>query len=218
MAMNWAGDRLVFDATSADMFTVAGFTPGTKEAMELASDAALPAGTSDGRTVVFVRPSEPGLWKMEVGGGSRPAELLSSQALFPIVTTDDRFLFLSTRNGIQSPWIVPLEGGEAKQIVNVFAGVGTLEVSQDGRRMMSHRRASPPELSLRDDAVHTGWPGLRVCGRERQERVDAIVQGWRAASAHAVHRWSVGHGLGIFARRQTPGSRPARRRPTTSSC
>jgi len=138
MAMNWAGDRLVYDATTSDVFTIGGVTPGRNDATELASNASLPAGTSNGRTVVFSRAvPEPGLWKIDPAGVTQPVKIRSGQAEFPIVTPDDRYVvFLSTRDGIQSPWIMPLEGGEPRQIVNVFAGVNSLDVSPDGRRLM----------------------------------------------------------------------------------
>ena len=56
---------------------------------------------------------------------------------FPIVTPDDRaVVFLSTRNGLQSPWIVPIDGGAPKMIVNAFAGVNTVDISPDGRRIL----------------------------------------------------------------------------------
>jgi len=138
MAMQWVGERLVFDAPTGDAFSIGGVVPGREGMTELVSNASLPSGTSDGKTVVFSRATpEPGLWKFDPGTGSQPVQVLSAPAMFPIVTRDDRsVIFLTARNGIQSPWIVPIEGGEAKQIVNVFAGVNSVDVSPDGRRLL----------------------------------------------------------------------------------
>jgi eukaryotic-like serine/threonine-protein kinase len=138
MAMRWAGERLVFDSTTTESFTIGGVIPGRGGPVELASNAALPAGTSDGKTVVFVKADEePGLWKVDTAGATPPVLLVKGGTMFPIVTPDDRsVIFLAPRNGIQSPWIVPIEGGEPKQIVNLFAGANMLDVSPDGRRLM----------------------------------------------------------------------------------
>ena len=58
-------------------------------------------------------------------------------ALFPIITPDDRYVvFISSRPGLQTPWIVPMEGGEAQEIVHVFAAIASMDVSRDGRRVL----------------------------------------------------------------------------------
>jgi Tol biopolymer transport system component len=58
-------------------------------------------------------------------------------ALFPIVTPDNRsVIFLSPQGDLQTPWIVPIDGGEAQEIVHEFAAIASLGVSRDGRRLM----------------------------------------------------------------------------------
>lgn len=74
---------------------------------------------------------------MDVANGSQPVRLVADFSVFPIVTRDDRHvIFLSPKNGLQSRWIVPIDGGEPKQIVNEFAGVNSLDLSCDGRRIL----------------------------------------------------------------------------------
>jgi Tol biopolymer transport system component len=52
--------------------------------------------------------------------------------VFPQVTPDGRsVIFSSTRNGVQSPWLIPIEGGTPKQLINMFAG--PVDFSPDGR-------------------------------------------------------------------------------------
>jgi serine/threonine protein kinase/Tol biopolymer transport system component len=139
MSLQWAGDRLLYDASSGDTLTIAGVAPGAKEPVRLVSDGSFPSGTSDGRTLVFAgNPlSNPGLWKTDVASGSQPVRLVSDLTVFPIVTRDDRHVvFLSQRNGVQSPWIVPIDGGEPKQIVNAFGGANSVDISPDGRRIL----------------------------------------------------------------------------------
>ena len=86
-------------------------------------------------------PSDCGkLTRHRVPGPSR----LKRATLWPIVTPDDRsVVFMSTRSGLQTPWMVPIDGGEAKQIVDAFVGIGTMDVSRDGRRLLFY--TSDPE-------------------------------------------------------------------------
>jgi Tol biopolymer transport system component len=92
------------------------------------------SATSDGQTIVFT--TLDGVWKADADGRHRVL-LTGGRASYPQVTRDDRsILFLSTRSGLQSPWVVPVEGGSPKQVANIFAGAGTLDVSPDGRSVM----------------------------------------------------------------------------------
>jgi Tol biopolymer transport system component len=139
MSVQWAGDRVLYDAGTGDVFTIAGVTPGSGPAVELASDASFPSGTSDGRAVVFARnpPSAQGLWKTDIASGSPPVRLFADFSSFPIVSPDDQHVvFISPKTGLQSPWIIPINGGEPKQIVNAFAGVNSVDISPDGRRIL----------------------------------------------------------------------------------
>ena len=43
---------------------------------------------------------------------------------------------VSSVRGVQSPWIVPLEGGRPTEIVKTFAAAGSVDVSPDGRRLL----------------------------------------------------------------------------------
>ena len=149
MVMHWTGDRLVYDATTSEVFTIAGVTPGTDAPAELASDAALPSGTSDGKTLVFVRVGEPGIWKLDTATGSAPVRVLPGLGGYPIVTRDDRHvIFLDGKTGIQSPWRVPIEGGEPRQIVDLFAGANSVDVSSDGRRLMFFTSAPENQFQI----------------------------------------------------------------------
>ena len=135
----WADDRLVYATTVNGVPAVVSANPDGGMPVEIAIDAALPAVTSDGKTVVFVKISEDdssGLWKVDRTSGSRPVLLEKGQAIFPIVTPDNRHVvFLSSRGGLQTPWIVPIEGGEAKEIVHIFVGITSMDVSRDSQRV-----------------------------------------------------------------------------------
>ena len=138
MGMSWSAEGLVFDSTATEFFTISRFVPASGVTTELAVNAALPTVTSDGKTIVFTRADvEPGLWKMDAASASRPVPLFKGQVLDSVIMPDGRsVLFLTASNGLQSPWILPIEGGAPKQIVNLFAGASSLDVSPDGRQMM----------------------------------------------------------------------------------
>jgi Tol biopolymer transport system component len=138
MSLSWAGDHLLYDSTPKGIPTIVKVKPGNGQPVEIASPALTPAATSDGRTIVFAkRGRELGLWKVDTASGGRPVQLVAGLADSPVVTPDGRqALFIFPRSGIQSPWIVPIEGGEPTEIVNSFAGLGSLDVSPDGHRLL----------------------------------------------------------------------------------
>jgi len=135
VAMVWAGERVVFDSTVNGRPGIVGVTPGTGGPMEITSQGGLPAATSDGKAILFI--DTDGLWKLDAGYGARPVRLVSGDAIFPVVTPDNRaVVFLSQRSGVQSPWMVPIDGGEPAEVVRAFAGDGSLDVSPDSRRLL----------------------------------------------------------------------------------
>jgi Tol biopolymer transport system component len=54
------------------------------------------------------------------------------------VTPDGRYIvFLSTRDGTQSPWLLSTEGGEPRRLAQATIGfIGRIDISPDGRRLM----------------------------------------------------------------------------------
>src|SRR5262245_832137 len=125
MTLAWAGERLLYDSTT-NGGSIMGLTPGKGGPVEAVSSAYGPSATSDGRTIVFGGVSDVGLWKMDSASRGKTLQLVSGLMLASIVTPDSRHVvFLSVRSGVQSPWIVPIEGGEPTQITNTFAGIGT---------------------------------------------------------------------------------------------
>src|SRR5690606_37809178 len=100
---------------------------------EIVSDAASAAASPDGSTIVFGRNGV--LWKLDAARGD--AEPLVPGAVSPAILPDGhRMVFISLRTDKQSPWIVPLHGGEPVEVIDAFAGAGTLAVSPDGRRLL----------------------------------------------------------------------------------
>ena len=131
----WAGDRLLYPRTVNGQLVLASVRPGGGERDDiLSNDFDRVSATSDGQTIVFT--STDGIWKAEADGRHR-VQLISGSAGYPQVTRDDRsILFLSARTGLQSPWMVSVDGGSPVQVANVFAGAGTVDVSPDGKSLM----------------------------------------------------------------------------------
>lgn len=76
------------------------------------------------------------IWKLDAA--RRHAQPLVPGAVNPVILPDgDGMVFVSLRTDRQSPWIVPLDGGEPVEVIEAFAGAGTLAVSPDGRRLLS---------------------------------------------------------------------------------
>jgi Tol biopolymer transport system component len=133
----WAGERLLYDSQANGVPLVAGVIPGSGAPVEIISPAVWPGATSDGSTIVFEKGfsrSNEGLWKINVTGGAPPTQLVSGDAGFPKVTADNRHvIFQSFRSGVFSPWMVPIDGGEPREIIRM--ATSGKDISPDGRRL-----------------------------------------------------------------------------------
>jgi Tol biopolymer transport system component len=126
----WAGDRVLYDATpnGGPAVRSIGLERGAEET-PVAENGVFAAATADGRTIVYAA-GPGGIWK--IAGGGRPEQLVSGDGMRPLVTLDDRnVVFLSSRTGSESPWIVPLAGGEPREIVHEFVSISGLRLSPD---------------------------------------------------------------------------------------
>jgi Tol biopolymer transport system component len=128
---------VLFTSLASGVPSIAAIAARGGAAVDIASNGDTAAATSDGATIVFARSgAERGVWRVRADG--RDARRLASvDALDPVVSRDDRnVLFLSIEVGVQSPWVVPIEGGEPRQVVAAFAGVTSLDVSPDGAQLV----------------------------------------------------------------------------------
>jgi Tol biopolymer transport system component len=141
VTINWPGTRI--------LYTDRVWTPGGAP-QPIVQEARGLTASPDGATLVFTRRS--GLWRADSSGG-RQMLLTAGDAFDPIVTPDNRsVVFLSSRTGRQSPWIVSLDGGEPRQLIDLFAGSPAFDISPDGRLLM---------FPSRDDK--TGQPTAVIC-------------------------------------------------------
>jgi Tol biopolymer transport system component len=135
--VSWAGERVLYNSTSSGRASVSAARPegGTDENVAPEGPNLLGGdGTSDGRTLVYARRGD-GLWKTDAAGRS-PVQLSQAETFDAVITPDDRHVvFLSSQSGRESPWIVPIDGGEATQLFSESTGWSTMDISSDGRLM-----------------------------------------------------------------------------------
>jgi serine/threonine protein kinase/Tol biopolymer transport system component len=133
ISVAWATERLIYTAGAG---TIMSLLPGRGTPEEIVAKGVLPIATLDGRTLVYVGDAGTGLWKADADG--RRGVLLAPAGFSPSGFTADgqHVIFLSSRGGIQSPWMVSLDGGEPVQVVNLFAAAGSLDVSPDGKSIL----------------------------------------------------------------------------------
>ena len=135
--VNWAGDRV--------LYTNWAWTPGGQP-QQLFDDGQDASASPDGRTIVFTRGNA--LWKAD-RDGSRPTLLLTGEAWVPVVTPDNRsVIFISSRSGRQSLWVIPIEGGDPKQLVDQFAAAPGVDISQDGQSILFPSRDDERKLAM----------------------------------------------------------------------
>jgi Tol biopolymer transport system component len=131
--INWVADRVLYANWA--------WTPGSQP-QQLLQDAQDTTAAIDGRTLVFTRGN--GLWKADSDGG-RLRLLVSGEAYNPIVTADNQsVIFLSSRTGRQSPWIISIDGGEPRQLVDVFTSAPGVDISSDGKSLVFGARQEQP--------------------------------------------------------------------------
>jgi serine/threonine protein kinase/Tol biopolymer transport system component len=134
----WAGERLLYDTIANGRLSIASILPrGTITPVEVASNGYAAVGTSDGKTIVFMKNDEKAsIWKVDADG-RQPVELVSASGLVPTISRDDRHvIYHSVGGGLQGLWRVPIEGGEPTEIPRTNAVPGSVDVSPDGGRLL----------------------------------------------------------------------------------
>jgi serine/threonine protein kinase len=134
----WTGDDLLFATSAPGGRSIARLPTQGGTPNEIVANAAFPAATSDGAFIVFVvaeSGERAGLWRADSSGG-RPVQLARKAAFWPVVLPNNRdVLFLSAAGAtVQSPWIVPLDGGPVVQVADIPAS-GVTAASPDGKRI-----------------------------------------------------------------------------------
>ncbi len=136
--VNWTGDRVLYSNWA--------WTPGSQPKQLLFDNAAETTASPDGRTIVFTRGNV--LWKANRDGGVATM-LVTGDAAHPVVTPDNRsVIFVSGRSGQQSLWMIPLDGGEPRQLVSQFAAAPGVDISPDGQAMLFPSRDDERKIGV----------------------------------------------------------------------
>ena len=168
---------LVIAVIAVPLSAAHGITAEDYLAFRFLSDSAI---SPDGRQVAYTLTTidaaankrVSALWIVPAAGGVEPhqisAEGVSSNS--PHWSPDGTQLaFLSTRGGPAQIFILPLEGGEARQISHFKNGAGVFEWSPDGKRFVALTRTGPSDAvtTRKSDVRHyktisykfndTGW-------------------------------------------------------------
>ena len=182
----WSGDELLFvAATNGPPVIMRRRTTGGVEPIETGG---LPSYdvTADGRTLVYVT-ADGGIWKRSIDGG-QPTRLAEGFSM--TVTPDGRqVLFLSDANGLQSPWVVSLDGGSPGRWPRCLPGRAASR-PHETESWPSGRRTRP----TRECFACATWP-TAFLGRWRPRR---------ARAGCATHSMGVGSRSSIR-RRATSG-------------
>jgi Tol biopolymer transport system component len=147
----WAGDRVLYDSDVNGRAVIAAIAAGGGAPEEVVSNAFGVSATPSGDTIVFMKASEGSTVQLaKVDAAARqPAPFVEGDAFWPRVSPDGRNVaFESSRGGQQSPWLVPIEGGEPTQITAEFAGAGSVDISPDGRRLLFMSSGDANRFSL----------------------------------------------------------------------
>jgi Tol biopolymer transport system component len=135
--VTWAGERLLYTTSAAGQLAIAVMAPPRGASEEILAHADAPAATSDGRTLLFVSTetgARTGLWKADADG-QHAVQLVAGVALWPTVTPDNQqVVFVTLQGGVQSPWIVPIDGGRPQRVTDAFATAA--DVSPDGASIL----------------------------------------------------------------------------------
>jgi Tol biopolymer transport system component len=127
----WTQDRLLYAAAGNVAISIVSPDGGLSE--EIVPGGSTPATTWDGEVIVFADAKSGAIWKTD-SQGRQAVELVSKTYLprYPVVTSDRQVVFV-TNQGFQAPWIVSLDGGAPRELAHVFAAIGSVDVSPNGR-------------------------------------------------------------------------------------
>jgi Tol biopolymer transport system component len=130
--LSWGSDELFYVTLQGDARMIGAFSPSLKILRDVKEEAAAPAATPDGRTIVYMSwgPLETfaTIWKADAEGRNG-TQLLGpvSRWLAGITRDDQALVYESSAGGL---WRKPLDGGAPTRIVNMT--VRTPDLSPDG--------------------------------------------------------------------------------------
>jgi Tol biopolymer transport system component len=190
-AVGWAGSRVLYASLSTGqpaLMSIETSQDGSSP-REVRRGASQPTATGDGRSILFT--SVAGLFKSDAEGRN-VTKLTPESVGWPAVTPDDRWVvFVSQRSGVQSPWAMPIDGGDAVELTHTHAVRPA--VSPDMTRLL-FRTADEADSAI---AVVCGFP---KCANLKQIRIPSL----RGLEGATAARWKPdGRGI-VWANQSVP--------------
>lgn len=138
------------------------------------------------------------------GGGPRPAAEEAGPAAVrqftfgksseqnPRWSPDGRTIaFTSNRTGKSELWLIPADGGEARQLTKLGGNVGDFGWSPDGRRIVFQFTPQDPEAKEREEKKKRGEPGTDAPRVREVRRIFYKLDGAGYLPSGRVHLWTV---------------------------
>lgn len=130
--LSWGSNELFYVTLQGDARMIGAFSPAQKITRDVKEEAAAPAVTSDGGTIVYMSwgPLETfaTIWKADADGRNETQLLPPESRWLAGITRDDQALVYEIPAG--GLWMKPLDGGAPTRIVNM--SVRTPDLSPDG--------------------------------------------------------------------------------------
>jgi Tol biopolymer transport system component len=134
--LGWQGDRLLYARLSpADGSPVLwSLAAGAPHPEQVIGDASSPGATPNGQTIVFARAENArlGIWRADADG-RHAAEIVKAASGRVTLTPDGSVIYVTNEGGLQSAWVVPVAGGQPRQLAKVFAYYPV--VAPDGKQV-----------------------------------------------------------------------------------
>jgi Tol biopolymer transport system component len=222
--LSWGSNELFYVTLQGDVRMIGAFSPAQKIARDVKDEAAAPAVTSDGRTIVYMSwgPLErfATIWRAD-GDGRNDKQLLPavSRWLAGITRDDQAVVYEIPAGGL---WRAPLDGGPPTQIVNMT--VRTPDLSPDGtsiafvtldpenRPMIVACRlplcTPDSQITLRPDGLTVSdpeggavrWaPGAGIAYVKQTPQPNIWIQPLNGAPPHQLTRFTDGRAIPDFA-------------------
>ncbi|MCC6742016.1 MAG: S9 family peptidase [Planctomycetia bacterium] len=134
------------------------------------------------------------LWMCDVSGARKPFQFTHGKTgeSSPKWSPDGRTIaFLSARSGKSEIWLIPADGGEARQLTRLGGSISEFEWSPDGHRLAVVFTPQDEEAKRREEMKKRGEPGHEAPRVREVSRLFYKLDGAGFLPAGRAHLWVV---------------------------